>query len=713
MTFNFLCSLLQLGSFLIFLLHPACSQGQSSSDSLVFAPDRIQITRDAWGVPHIFAPTDSEVAYGLAWATAEDDFVLLQEFLLQAKQLSGLYEGEAGVDKDFFVHFIQTERTVLHDWPKMQPAFQRYLAGYCAGLNAYAEKHKDQRLLKELFPLQPSDLLQAYVLRLALLAGVDKQLKHLQSGDVKKIGNAPRFRSTAYALHPSRTKNEETFLGIQAHFPLSGPLQLYEAHLYSEEGLNCTGALFFGDASIVMGSNKQLAWAQTLNDFDQIDIYELQMHPQKKLHYRYNGEYLSLEKRRFKTRLGAGLFGRKVRKTTYLSVYGPVLQSANGRFYALRSPSFLSALGAEEYYELNKASSWEAFKKGLRLQGLPFLSLLYVDREANMRFVANGLLPQRSAEYSWLGVVPGDTASSNWQVFHRLEELPQLEVDSCGYLLHAGQHPRSVACTSEALRNDLTILQSLPEANHRSQRLRALLQDKPQWSFEALRRLPFDAALQANSFYWKNWQGLRQLDPLYYPHLEANIRQLQDWSFAAKGSDTTTALALLTLDFLLESHAHPERFFSTTMDIEAQAWVNAVQAASAYLLKHHNSTWVELEDVVKWYNNIGVPTGTKAFPGVLSWGWGQRNANGHYQLEQANSYLFFVRFDRRGVVEINSLRPFKAQYKSRKYVSEADLYEEQDYKYRSLEKAYNLETAVQIYIPDLVEKQRQIPQGQR
>ena len=41
-------------------------------------PKNIQIVRDSFGVPHIYAKTDVEVAYGLAWATAEDDFKTMQ-----------------------------------------------------------------------------------------------------------------------------------------------------------------------------------------------------------------------------------------------------------------------------------------------------------------------------------------------------------------------------------------------------------------------------------------------------------------------------------------------------------------------------------------------------------------------------------------------------------------------------------------------------------
>ena len=52
-------------------------------------PENITIARDSFGVPHIFAPTDPEVAYGLAWAHAEDDFETLQLVVLSGKAKLG------------------------------------------------------------------------------------------------------------------------------------------------------------------------------------------------------------------------------------------------------------------------------------------------------------------------------------------------------------------------------------------------------------------------------------------------------------------------------------------------------------------------------------------------------------------------------------------------------------------------------------------------
>ena len=47
----------------------------------------INIIRDNYGVPHIYGKTDEEVAYGLAWATAEDDFESMQQNLLAGRWL--------------------------------------------------------------------------------------------------------------------------------------------------------------------------------------------------------------------------------------------------------------------------------------------------------------------------------------------------------------------------------------------------------------------------------------------------------------------------------------------------------------------------------------------------------------------------------------------------------------------------------------------------
>lgn len=63
----------------------------------------IQIARDKWGVPHIFAKTDPEVAYGLAYAHAEDDFKTIQLTFLAGKGMLGRLRGKEGASVDYVV----------------------------------------------------------------------------------------------------------------------------------------------------------------------------------------------------------------------------------------------------------------------------------------------------------------------------------------------------------------------------------------------------------------------------------------------------------------------------------------------------------------------------------------------------------------------------------------------------------------------------------
>src|SRR3989337_3053802 len=69
-------------------------------------PSQIEIVRDAYGVPHIFAETDAEVAYGLAWAHAEDDFATIQLVVLMGKAKLGTALGRKGAEADYVIQML-------------------------------------------------------------------------------------------------------------------------------------------------------------------------------------------------------------------------------------------------------------------------------------------------------------------------------------------------------------------------------------------------------------------------------------------------------------------------------------------------------------------------------------------------------------------------------------------------------------------------------
>src|SRR5690606_3527145 len=105
-------------------------------------PSHIDIVRDRYGVPHIFARTDREVAYGLAWAHAEDDFETVQKAFLASKTMLGQHLGKEGAVVDYVVHLLRLRSLVEgHYEQDISPEFKKVLQGYCDGYNAYAEAH--------------------------------------------------------------------------------------------------------------------------------------------------------------------------------------------------------------------------------------------------------------------------------------------------------------------------------------------------------------------------------------------------------------------------------------------------------------------------------------------------------------------------------------------------------------------------------------------
>src|SRR5687767_13381068 len=179
--------------------------------------NQIQIARDSFGVPHIFAPTDPEVAYGLAWAHAEDDFATLQLVVLMGKARLGTALGKKGAEADYVVNLLRCRQLVDEQWNTMGADFIAVMKGYVDGLNAYARAHPNEIKYKRAFPFNEKEYLTAVVFSTSIFCGVDKVLPQILGGKMKMIPGFGSEGSNAFVFHPSRTNTGDAFLTINAH----------------------------------------------------------------------------------------------------------------------------------------------------------------------------------------------------------------------------------------------------------------------------------------------------------------------------------------------------------------------------------------------------------------------------------------------------------------------------------------------------------------
>ena len=209
-------------------------------------PANIDIVRDAFGVPHIFAKTDAEVAYGLAWAEAEDDFKSMQEVILPAKNLMAGVQGKKGAPGDYAFALFRCREITEEKWNTLTPAFLKLIDGYLQGFNDYAKKHPEEILHKKIFPVTAKEYVASSVFAMTIFNGADQALIRIFNNKEWEAPELNKKGSNSAAIHPTKTTTGEAFLLINAHQPNTGPQSFYEAHLCSEEGLNITGGLLAG-----------------------------------------------------------------------------------------------------------------------------------------------------------------------------------------------------------------------------------------------------------------------------------------------------------------------------------------------------------------------------------------------------------------------------------------------------------------------------------
>src|SRR5262245_44407106 len=105
----------------------------------------VHILRDTWGVPHVFGHTDADVAHGLAYAHAEDDFETIQGALAAARGRLASRIGPAGAPNDYMVQLLRVSDVVDSAYDRDVDAATRAVCdAYADGINLYAARHPER-----------------------------------------------------------------------------------------------------------------------------------------------------------------------------------------------------------------------------------------------------------------------------------------------------------------------------------------------------------------------------------------------------------------------------------------------------------------------------------------------------------------------------------------------------------------------------------------
>lgn len=667
-------------------------------------PDSVTIIRDTYGVPHIYGPTDADVAYGLAWANAEDDFPNMQLNMLMARARLAEVKGKDGAGIDYAVQLLEIRKMITQRYPtEVSPAFKKVLEGYAQGINAYAASHPKEVLRPRLFPLDPIDILCGYSMSLVLLQGAAWDFQAILQGRPGAPGPYSMRGSNGFAFSSRRTADGQTYLVNNSHQPLDGPTAWYEAHLVSGEGQNVLGGLFPGGVSVFAGATPDLAWMHTVNTPDLTDVYKLTVRGKgKKLEYKMDGQWKPLSQSKAKMKVKLGPIRLKVGKKTYKSEHGAVLKGKDDHYYAIRFPAVMTIGAAEQWHTMGKAKNFTQFRKTLDMRGLPSLNIIYADKADTIFYISNGLFPVRAPGYNYLGVLPGDTSAPLWTKFRPLDDAIQTLCPSSGYVFNTNNTP--LTCTADADNPDRmscdTLLGEYMLENNRSLRFQELMATHPTVTFDQLRAIKYDITYPDSMyiFFLQNPMLLGGLDPAQFPDIAEEIKLLENWNRNTNKESIEAGLFLVSFSWLIDK-ARTEHWVFERRTVPPALYAEAIRHAKKHLKKHFGSDRVPLGEIQRHVRG-DQDWPIDGMPDVLAANTTAPWKKGRRRSYTGDSYIQFVRFTKTGV-ELETAQPYGSSNRpdSPHYADQVPLFLSQKTKPMRLDKAWVLDHAERTYHP--------------
>lgn len=421
--------MLHLAATLLILGTPPAIASEGPSPDY---PDRVEVRRTAYGVPHIRADDLAAMGYGLAWVQLEDYGVRIPNTLLRARGHLGRYYGRDSLESDY--GFRQSHARALVTWHLLEPDTRAVFEGWAAAVNRFITLHPGR------FPdWMPRDFTGPDAAALWMEPPVPTEARALlRSRAARERAIADSLRglgvgSNAWAFAPGRTTSGRAILLRNPHLDWSAGY--YEVHVTVPGVLD-----FYGDFRVgyplylIGGFNARLGWATTNNDTDNEEVYALEADPAAPDHYRFDGASVPLERVQVTAEFKNGNALASETREFWRTPLGPVIERADGKIYVVRWPGEGEFRKGEQFLRMMQARTHTEWLDAMRLRAHTTSNLTYADADGNIFYIWNGtppMLPGPSGRDT--AAVPAAGAADVFTAAVPFDQLPQLRNPRSGY----------------------------------------------------------------------------------------------------------------------------------------------------------------------------------------------------------------------------------------------------------------------------------------
>lgn len=567
----------------------------------------IEIYRDSFAVPYIFAENDNDAAFALGYVHAQERLFTM-DFIRRAGEgrLSEIL-GDEAVPFDNMFRTVGIKRNILRNYSRIDPSVISLLQSYSDGVNAYIEERKGNYSIEfDVLGYQPekwkplhsliiikmmawelnmswwtdltfSELIQKLGEKKALEILPDypenaptiiaDNFKYLSAINSSLVETDKAFRnfigwtgthigSNNWVVNANKSTSGKPIIANDPHLAFSAPGKWFAATVNSKEGWKTSGVTLPGVPGIVIGKGENISWVLTnvMNDDADFYIEKLDSSDSK---YFVDGQWRDLRiiKDTIKVKNGKDRV-IEIKEThrgpiiSDIHTFNFIYNTAESEF----PPISMKWLGNEfsdemlGFYKINKAKNWNQFREGVKYFGIPGQNFVYADTTGNIGYIMGARIPLRKKNNPTL-VFDGTNTENDWQGYVPVEEIPVVLNPKENFITSAN---------NKILKDFKYHISNLWEPSSRIDRIYELLNSKEKHSAEDFKKYQMDItspyAKLITSHIVKAFEGIKINDN----NLKTAIELLSEWDFNLKKQSQTPSIYVVTLKYLLHNIYYDE-----------------------------------------------------------------------------------------------------------------------------------------------------------
>lgn len=567
----------------------------------------IEIYRDSFAVPYIFAENDNDAAFALGYVHAQERLFTM-DFIRRAGEgrLSEIL-GDEAVPFDNMFRTVGIKRNILRNYSRIDPSVISLLQSYSDGVNAYIEERKGNYSIEfDVLGYQPekwkplhsliiikmmawelnmswwtdltfSELIQKLGEKKALEILPDypenaptiiaDNFKYLSAINSSLVETDKAFRnfigwtgthigSNNWVVNANKSTSGKPIIANDPHLAFSAPGKWFAATVNSKEGWKTSGVTLPGVPGIVIGKGENISWVLTnvMNDDADFYIEKLDSSDSK---YFVDGQWRDLRiiKDTIKVKNGKDRV-IEIKEThrgpiiSDIHTFNFIYNTAESEF----PPISMKWLGNEfsdemlSFYKINKAKNWNQFREGVKYFGIPGQNFVYADTTGNIGYIMGARIPLRKKNNPTL-VFDGTNTENDWQGYVPVEEIPVVLNPKENFIASAN---------NKILKDFKYHISNLWEPSSRIDRIYELLNSKEKHSAEDFKKYQMDItspyAKLITSHIVKAFEGIKINDN----NLKTAIELLSEWDFNLNKQSQTPSIYVVTLKYLLHNIYYDE-----------------------------------------------------------------------------------------------------------------------------------------------------------